>query len=269
MLDPAIASYYADGAEEDRLFIDGRPRLEYVRTLELLQRELPAPPARVLDVGGGTGVYAMALGSSGYHVDLVDPVAVHVERAREIAAERGLSGVVTASSGDARALDGSDGSYDAVLLLGPLYHLIDRDDRVRAWREACRVVAPDGVVIAVAISRFASLLDGLKRHILGDQQFAARVAEDLRSGQHRNVAGGGRPEWFTTAYFHRPDELRAEAVEGGLSEPRLFAIEGPAWMVEDPDELATQLDSARAVESEPSLLSASAHILAATHRRTG
>src|SRR3954447_11111955 len=105
MLDPAIASYYADGGEEHRLFVDGRPRLEYVRTLELLERLLPAAPARVLDVGGGTGAYASALCARGYAVDLVDPVAHHVERARALARAGDLSEVLTASLGDARALD--------------------------------------------------------------------------------------------------------------------------------------------------------------------
>jgi 2-polyprenyl-3-methyl-5-hydroxy-6-metoxy-1,4-benzoquinol methylase len=90
VLDPTIASYYADGAEETRLFIDGRPRLECLRTLELLDRLLPAAPASVLDVGGGTGVYAMELATCGYRVDLVDPVELHVERARHIAKEQGL-----------------------------------------------------------------------------------------------------------------------------------------------------------------------------------
>ena len=266
VLDPAIAVYYAAGAEEDRLFVDGRPRLEYLRTLDLLERLLPAAPALVLDVGGGTGVYALALAANGYVVDVVDPVALHVERARQIASEHGVASVVTASLGDARGLNATDSAYDAVLLLGPLYHLTERTDRVRAWSEARRVVAPGGVVVAVAISRYASLLDGLKRRILGDNDFAGMVAEDVRSGQHRNAAGDRRPEWFTTAYFHRPEELLEEALDGGLTGARLFAVEGPAWLVEDIDEVDTQLESARIMESEPALLAATSHILAVAQR---
>jgi hypothetical protein len=92
------------------------------------------------------------------------------------------------------------------------------------------------------------------------------VAEDVRSGQHRNDAGASRPEWFTTAYFHRPEELLDEALDGGLTAVRLFAVEGPAWMVEDIDEIDTQLESARVIETEPALLAATPHILAAAHR---
>jgi ubiquinone/menaquinone biosynthesis C-methylase UbiE len=265
VLDAAIAEYYADGAEERRLFVDGRPRLEYVRTVELLARLLPPAPARVLDVGGGTGVYATALGSRGYTVDLVDPVAHHVDRAREIANECGLTAALRCHLGDARSLDMPDEQYDAVLMLGPLYHLTERADRASAWSEAHRVVTPGGVVIAVGISRFASLLDGLKRHQLSDAVFARVVEEDLRSGQHRNP-DRGRPVLFTTAYFHRPEELMTEAADAGLVDVRLFAVEGPAGIVEDIDEIETQVASARAVETEPSLMSASAHILVVARR---
>jgi hypothetical protein len=109
MLDPAIARYYADGAEEHRLFIDGRPRLEYVRTLELLEQMLPAPPARVL--GEGRGGYASALGARGYIVELIDPVAHHVERARALATARGLLGVAV---GQVRGAAGGDSPVGAL-----------------------------------------------------------------------------------------------------------------------------------------------------------
>ena len=77
---PAILSYYAAGLERDRLF-EGRSQLERVRTQELLARHLPPPPAVILDVGGGPGVYARWLASQGYEVHLVDPVPLHVEQA--------------------------------------------------------------------------------------------------------------------------------------------------------------------------------------------
>src|SRR5215469_4174119 len=61
VIDPAIESHYGTGYERSRLFPDGRPSLEYVRSMELLGRLLPPPPARLLDVGGGPGAYAAAL----------------------------------------------------------------------------------------------------------------------------------------------------------------------------------------------------------------
>lgn len=68
MVDPDVTTYYDLGLEESRLFVDGHPSLEYVRTLDLLERLLPPAPARILDVGGGTGVYAVPLGERGYTV---------------------------------------------------------------------------------------------------------------------------------------------------------------------------------------------------------
>ena len=157
-------------------------------------------------------------------------------------------------------------TFDVVLLLGPLYHLTERDDRVRAWREALRVVKPGGLVIAAAISRFASLFDGLARGCLLDARFRAIVEQDLLDGQHRNP--DRTPGWFTTAYFHHPDELEAEAVEAGATVVELLGVEGLAvWLPQLEahwDDAAAReviLDSARAVESEPALRGLSAHLL--------
>src|SRR5262245_49803419 len=133
-MDDAFHTYYARGEERGRL-ASRQGRLELTRTLELLERVLPPPPADVLDVGGGPGRYASLLADRGYRVRLVDAVALHVEQAS-------ADGRVEAVLGDARALDEPDGSYGAVLLLGPLYHLTERADRVLALSEARRVVRP-------------------------------------------------------------------------------------------------------------------------------
>ena len=116
-LDRNIASYYALGAERDRLREPGG-RLEFVRTQELLGRFLPAPPATVVDIGGGSGVYALPLAAAGYDVHLLDPVELHVEQALAQARERGVA-PAGARVGDARRLPYGDASADAALLLGP------------------------------------------------------------------------------------------------------------------------------------------------------
>jgi len=260
VLDPDVAAHYELGLEHSRLFIDGRARLEFVRTLELLTRLLPRPPARVLDVGGGTGVYALPLTELGYQVRVVEPIRSHIDDVETQASEPDLSGL-SAVLGDARDLPENSDSYDAVLMLGPLYHLTERVDRVQAFREAARVTRPGGVVIAAGISRFASLIDGLKRQILSDPLFRSIVERDLQDGQHRNPDVTGHPEYFTTAYFHLPTELSEEAIEAGLTEPQMYAVEGPSWIVENIDDLDNQLFAARAVEQEPSLMAATSHFI--------
>jgi 2-polyprenyl-3-methyl-5-hydroxy-6-metoxy-1,4-benzoquinol methylase len=258
--DPDIAAHYELDQEHGRLFADGRPRLEYLRTIELLQRVLPAPPAKVLDVGGGTGVYGVPLAELGFTVHVVDPVDLHVERATQLAFEHNL-GNMTAAVGDARDLTLYTAEYDAVLLLGPLYHLTEVADRIRAFQQAIEAARPGGVVVGVGISRYASLLDGMKSGILGDPEFRPIVERDLIDGQHRNPDPRSRPQFFTTAYFHHPDELRAEATAAGLTEVELFAIEGPAWILENADDIDNQVFVARMTESEPAMIAVSAHMM--------
>jgi ubiquinone/menaquinone biosynthesis C-methylase UbiE len=253
-VDDEIRSYYETGIERDRLE-QGYSRIEFVRTKELVARYLPQPPARILDVGGGPGVYAAWLAELGHEVRLVDATPLHVQQAAERAAGR-----FTAVEGDACALDEPDGAYDIVLLLGPLYHLTDRADRHSALGEALRVLRPGGIVAAAAISRFASLLDGLYAGYLSDPKFWSIVQQDLADGQHR-----GDGDYFTTAYFHHPDELAAEVEEAGFASERLFGVEGPGWLLVDRPDAESQeniLRVAREVENEPTVIGTSSHLLA-------
>lgn len=265
-MDDHATRYYDAGNELERLA--GPSWLEFARTKELLARVLPAAPARVLDVGGGPGLYAEWLAELGYHVHLVDPIALHVEEALA----RSGSGRITAALGDGRSLAEADGSFDAVLLLGPLYHLIERAERIAALREAGRVLRPGGVLAAAGISRFASLIDGIARRRITDPAFAAIVDRDLREGQHRNP--DEVPGWFTTAYLHRPDELADEIAEAGLVLDAVYGIEGATgWLAGPHDELEpaereAAVAAARAIEREPSLLGASGHLLGIARKRS-
>jgi ubiquinone/menaquinone biosynthesis C-methylase UbiE len=256
-----ILAYYQRGGERERLS-RGAGRLEFLRTWDVLTRVLPSAPAQVLDVGGGMGVYAVPLAAAGYEVHLVDPVPSHVAQASEAG--------VTASVGDARALSQADASADAVLLLGPLYHLVDRDERVRAWREAARVVRPGGVVVAATISRFASLFDGFVKGFYADPLFRPLVEGALADGRHRNPSPDRT--YFTTAYFHHPSELAAEPREAGLDVERVVAVESPLWMVDDQrlDAILADVDllleMLRRIEEEPGMLAASSHQLTIARR---
>ena len=126
-------------------------------------------------------------------------------------------------------------------------------------------------MVAAAISRFASTIDGLLRGFLSDPEFEAIVERDVREGQHRNPTG--RTEWFTTAYFHLPEELRGEVKEAGFVVEALVGIEGPAWAVpdlvawlDDSTQRAKLLTAIGRVEAEPSLVGASAHLLVVGRR---
>lgn len=262
--DPAIRAYYDRAPEESRLET-GAFRLEELRSRELILRHAPEPPAVVLDVGGAAGAYAFWLAERGYDVRLFDatPRLVDVARKRNEHAPHRLT---SCSAADARALPEPNESAELVLLLGPLYHLVHEHDRQTALSEVIRVLRPGGVLIAAGISRFASALDGLARELLGDGDFARIVERDLLDGHHDNPTQ--RVDYFTTAYFHRPDDLRREVIDAGFEVEGLYGVEGPGWILpdvverlNDPERREIILRVARMLESEPSVLGCSAHLI--------
>jgi SAM-dependent methyltransferase len=249
-LPPEAEAHYRAIGEGERL---DRHWIERVRTQQVLARRLPES-ADVLDVGGGEGVHARWLAGQGHRITLVDAMPEHVEAAQ-------ADGTYTAVVGDARELDAADGSVDAVLLLGPLYHLVELGGRSQALAEARRVLRPGGVLFAGAVTYAASLLDGTARGWLRDDRFVEIVRQDLATGQHRNP--DGVPEWFTTTYFHRPDELRAELEATGFTVESLIGLEGPGWLVGEPEH---SLVAAELADAHPELAVLSAHLLAVGRR---
>lgn len=261
-----LRHYGEEFDEVDRLASASAGELECLRTRELLDRFLPTPPAVVLDVGGAAGVYALPLAEQGHQVHLIDPVPRHVDQARAASDAQPEHPLASCSVGDARTLGQPDESVDAVLLLGPLYHLTERADRLRALTEARRVLRPGGVLFAGAISRYASFLNGVASGFLGDPDFVPIVRQDLVDGQHRNPTD--KPWFFTTTFFHHPDELRAELVDAGFDTPELFGLEcGVSWMTgfeatwRDPEQRAVLLEFLRAVESDPAMSATGSHFL--------
>lgn len=261
-----ILAYYNAGKEAQRL-LEGTGQLEFTRTQEILMRYLPAPPTVILDVGGGAGIYSCWLARQGYQVHLVDIVPLHIEQARQASQAQPDHPIASMMVGDARAVNRQDDSVDAVLLLGPLYHLTEREDRVAALSEARRILKTGGRAFAVGISRFASALDGLRQGLLSDPQFVRIVERDLAEGQHRNPTG--QLGYFTTAYFHRPEELKSELEQAGLQHEVTIAVEGPGWLLQDLDawwqdgkRREMLLHVLRRLEKEPSLVGVSSHVMA-------
>jgi SAM-dependent methyltransferase len=263
----AMQEHYERGEEADRLASASAGQLEFERTQEIVLRHLPPAPATVADIGGGPGRYARWLAELGYRVVHRDMVPLHVEQLRAAAAaDPAIGAAIDSAIGDARSLDLADESIDAVLLLGPLYHLTRRADRVQALREAGRVVRPGGPVFGVAISRWAVRYDGVLRLRLYEQ--VPDMLEVMEPLERTGVFPPLEPGWFT-GYTHRPGQLRAEFTSAGLAVADLVSVECGAFLLPDlrermADPVAREviMGSARAVERVPELMGLGSHLLA-------
>ena len=193
----------------------------------------------------------------------MDVVLLYVEQAKAADKDGILASI---RQGDSRSPDFASDSMDAVLLLGPLYHLQERSDRIRALKETRRVLKKDGLAFCAVISRFAPLLDGLSQGLLSDPEFREIAQNDLKDGKHLNSKEV--PQYFTTAYLHRPEELPEEIEEAGLRHLKTVGLEGPAWLLGDLQERWADiegreiiLEALRLIEGERTLIGVSAHIL--------
>lgn len=257
-LDPYIEKYYANGHEQNRL---ATHHLEKERTISILKRYLPPPPAIILDIGGAAGAYAFPLTEMGYTVHLIDPVSLHIEQAKSY---ENLSSIQLASYtvGDARCVDIDDRFADVILFFGPLYHLVDETDRLKSLKEAHRLLKPDGQLFAVGISRYASLMDCLYKEVLEAKKDV--IKQELVTGIHRKISEG-----FDFGYLHTPAKLKDEIKQCGFNNVSLLAIEGPVWhkgimanLNKDQINWQVLLTILEKIEMEESIIGASAHIMA-------
>ena len=267
----AMRTYYELGEEQARLADGAVGHLEYERTREIVLRHLPPPPAVVADIGGGPGRYSHWLAGLGYQVVHRDLMPLHVAQLQESQLQQAqdAGARIDSAVADARDLDLADASVDAVLLLGPLYHLDQHQDRMAALAEARRIARPGAPVFAAAINRWAMRLDDVLRRRRYEQlPDLEKMLEPLeRTGRITPLYPGS-----FVGYAHRPEELRAEVRAAALHLTSLVSVEGPAFLLgdlperlADPEDRRVVLDTIRALEQVPELLGAGTHLLATAH----
>ena len=266
----AIDAYYNSGIEKNRLEMDIF-RLEGIRTKEIIEQFLTKQSASILDIGGGAGFYAFWLAGLGHKVSLVDLSPRNIELAGEYAEQHQLS-LQTCETGDATQLNFPDDQFDIVLLLGPLYHLTEEAERIKALSEAKRVLKPGGILFSAVISKYASLIDGFQRNLIADDRFEEILINDLKTGIHLNETGN--PEYFTTAFFHTPLQIRNEIIKSDLKFEKLVAIESVGWIIADLNEklkderyMKRVKKIIKMVESDEDIISMSPHIMAIARKK--
>jgi ubiquinone/menaquinone biosynthesis C-methylase UbiE len=257
-----IKSYYAGGVERQRLILD---KLEGIRSKEIIERYLPEQKIDIIDIGGATGFYSFWLQQMGHRVTLFDLTPENIDAAKDYSKESGIK-LAGYKVGDATKMSMADNQFDLALLMGPLYHLTDRNERVKALSETKRVLKPGGNMLAAIISRYASLMDGFNRDLVDDDRFFALLNNDLANGIHINKTEN--VEYFTTAFFHTIEEIKEEVKESGLQLSKLIAVESFAWIVKNFSERVSDtkyMDKLRQVinkvESNEDLVAISPHII--------
>jgi len=151
------------------------------------------------------------------------------------------------------------------MLMGPMYHLTDEVERAAALREAWRLLRDGGQLIAAGLSRFSWLMDAYRKGVATDRGIQDSITYTVETGRSRSEPTPGA-FW---AYFHRPSELAGEITDAGFTGVEVAGVEGFAWMLpdlaqllDDRDSNSALLDQLRRIEHEPSMIGASAHLLA-------
>ncbi len=260
-----VFDFYEKGAEIGRLE-RGLGIIEAARTKELLSRFI-RPGMTVYDVGGGIGYYSDWLACMGCQVSMFElaPSAVEWAKAHQTAPYK-------AYPADARELPVGNASCDVLLLMGPLYHLINRNDRMRALAEARRALRPEGLLIATGISKFSSATWALSTYraandFIDDDVYMDMLRGELTTGEH--IRPEKYPNFIASAYFHTPESFAFELKEAGFTVGSMLAIEGIIWPTpdlnvkwEDSSSRERLLELLRMTETEPSILGYSPHFMA-------
>lgn len=275
-IDPKVLAGYNAGIEKGRLR-ESLGLIEFARTKELLLERLPAPPAVIYDIGGGYGEYAWWLASLGYDVHLFDISEGNIALSAALGVEYPGTALRSAEVADAREIGRPGASADAVLCMGPLYHITEASERLAALAECRRLLRLGGLLFAAAITRFSTLLwattvFGTQNRLLEEGAFMGMCAHEIATGEHiwpENSAYRG----IGRSHFHAPDELERELAAGGFVEIALHGVVGAGWLAPDLDEkwkdLAAReaiLRSVRLLDGQRDLLGLSTHLLAVAHK---
>jgi ubiquinone/menaquinone biosynthesis C-methylase UbiE len=269
-IDKDVLAYYNNGGEENRLHTD-LGLIEFARTKEIILENIKENSV-IYDIGGGYGEYSWWLASLGHNVYLYDLSEKNVEMAKEMGQEIPEYSLKKIEVADARKIDQPNCSADVILLFGPLYHIVDFQERQEALKESYRLLKPGGKIFTAVITRYATILwaistFGIKHELLCEKEFMGMIEREIKDGQHiKNInskyTGLGR------SFFYLPDELEDDLTKAGFKETEVFGVIGPGWLVPNIDEQWKDLEKREAIlrvvrmlEKEKPIMGLSTHLL--------
>lgn len=259
-----IVEHSYDATAENEWHRLERHRVEYGVTMKALEEYLPKAPAKIADIGGGPGRYSIELARRGYEVTLVDLSARCLEFARSKAAEAGvqLARVIHADARDLPMLP--DEGFDAVLLMGPLYHVLEHAQRLRVVREGHRILRLGGRAVSTFITRNSNVMVAASRAVDYIEKYRADLETILQTGVcRRPVTASGFPD----AWLCHPSEVPPLMAEGGFEQVALMNVEALAYELEDkinaaPEDLHRQwIDLLYRLCRDPAVLGTGGHLL--------
>ena len=261
-----IYDFYNNGAEIGRLE-RGLGIVEFYRTKEILSRYIHGGHV-IYDIGGGIGMYAAWLAKKGNEVHLIELAEKSVEYAKTNMMQ---DCQFVAETGNALKINRPDKSADVVLMMGPLYHLRNKVDRLRAISEAFRVLKEGGLLMASGISKFSSMTWGLsvygeKNDFIDDPVFFNMIKGEMTTGDH--IRPKEYPQFIAESYFTTSEEMKSEMAEVAFTVEKAIAVEGCIWFTphlaekwEDKASREHLLEIVRMTESESEIMGMSPHFL--------
>lgn len=234
-----IRNYYKNFDEKNRLKNDASGRLEFLMTMSVLEKHLPSPggtsngasAVNVLDIGGGAGAYAFPLAERGYKVTLADLSEELISQAEAQKAEENARNIVSCDVANAMNLSRyADNQFDVVLLLGPLYHLLEESERKLCVSEIRRVLKPRGKVFASFIPYLSGSIGIVERYWFHPEQVGIdNLTEVFKSGKFNNLANQG----FQEGYYPKSAEIEHLFADNGFEKELLRSVRGFGYQKEE------------------------------------
>ena len=224
-----IKNYYKSFNEKDRLINDNSGKLEYEMTLKILNKYLPKK-AEILDLGGAAGVYSFTLAELGYDVYLADLSEDLINQAKD----KNKDVVKKVKSCDVvNAIDLSlygNEQFDVVLLFGPLYHLLEENERKKCLNEVNRVLKPNGMIFASFIPYLSGSIAIIDRYFRHPEQVNEKSLENVfETGKFNNLSDKG----FQERFYPTVKEIEELLASTNFQKIEIRSIRGIGYEKED------------------------------------